>query len=137
VDLVLHLNEVSWTTLAVGLVTLDVRVRRLVREGAWRYLRRYATDLKEGGGALLLAGVGHDMADQLKRTGYLGAAWAELHRPRPQYGQQVHVGPLRRGSLSRATSRAPTSGGLLSAGTWRRLARGRLGPRHRRAAPEI
>ena len=31
--------------------------------------RRYATDLQRGGGALLLAGVGQHMADQLKRTG--------------------------------------------------------------------
>ena len=48
---------------------LRLRGRGEVGSSAIGLFRRYATDLQQGGGALLLAGVGHDMADQLKRTG--------------------------------------------------------------------
>jgi sulfate permease, SulP family len=50
-------------------LVLRLRGRGEVGSSAIRLLRRYATDLRDGGGALLLAGVGHNMADQLKRTG--------------------------------------------------------------------
>ncbi len=52
-----------------AVLVLRLRGRGQVGSSAIGLLRRYASDLKEGGGALLLAGVGHDMAGQLKRTG--------------------------------------------------------------------
>ena len=61
------LPEVRGTHGAV--LVLRLRGRGEVGSSAIGLFRRYATDLQQGGGALLLAGVGHDMADQLKRTG--------------------------------------------------------------------
>jgi len=52
-----------------AVLVLRLRGRGQVGSSAIGLFRRYATDLQQGGGALLLAGVGHDMADQLKRTG--------------------------------------------------------------------
>jgi sulfate permease, SulP family len=52
-----------------AVLVLRLRGRGEVGSSAIGLLRRYATDLQQGGGALLLAGVGHDMADQLSRTG--------------------------------------------------------------------
>jgi SulP family sulfate permease len=52
-----------------AVLVLRLRGRGEVGSSAIGLFRRYATDLQRGGGALLLAGVGHDMADQLKRTG--------------------------------------------------------------------
>ena len=51
-----------------AVLVLRLRGRGQVGSSAIGLFRRYATDLQRGGGALL-AGVGHDMADQLKRTG--------------------------------------------------------------------
>jgi len=52
-----------------AVLILRLRGRGQVGSSAIGLFRRYATDLQQNGGALLLAGVGHDMADQLKRTG--------------------------------------------------------------------
>ena len=52
-----------------AVLVLRLRGRGEVGSSAIGLFRRYATDLQQGGGALLLAGVGRDMADQLKRTG--------------------------------------------------------------------
>jgi sulfate permease, SulP family len=52
-----------------SVLVLRLRGRGEVGSSAIGLFRRYATDLQRGGGALLLAGVGHHMADQLKRTG--------------------------------------------------------------------
>ena len=52
-----------------AVLVLRLRGRGEVGSSAIGLFRRYATDLQQGGGALLLAGVGHHMADQLKRTG--------------------------------------------------------------------
>jgi SulP family sulfate permease len=52
-----------------AVLVLRLRGRGEVGSSAIGLFRRYATDLQHGGGALLLAGVGHAMADQLKRTG--------------------------------------------------------------------
>jgi sulfate permease, SulP family len=52
-----------------AVLVLRLRGRGEVGSSAIGLLRRFATDLRQGGGALLLAGVGHDMADQLERTG--------------------------------------------------------------------
>jgi sulfate permease, SulP family len=52
-----------------AVLVLRLRGRGEVGSSAIGLFRRYATDLQQGGGALLLAGVGHGMADQLKRTG--------------------------------------------------------------------
>ncbi len=48
---------------------LRLRGRGEVGSSAIGLFRRYATDLQQGGGALLLAGVGQHMVDQLERTG--------------------------------------------------------------------
>jgi len=61
------LPDVRGTRSAV--LVLRLRGRGEVGSSAIGLFRRYATDLQDGGGALLLAGVGHDMSDQLKRTG--------------------------------------------------------------------
>jgi len=52
-----------------AVLVLRLRGRGEVGSSAIGLFRRYATDLQQGGGALLLAGVGHGMADQLERTG--------------------------------------------------------------------
>jgi SulP family sulfate permease len=52
-----------------AVLVLRLRGRGELGSSVIGLFRRYATDLQEGGGALLLAGVGRDMADQLKRTG--------------------------------------------------------------------
>jgi SulP family sulfate permease len=52
-----------------AVLVLRLRGRGEVRSSAIGLFRRYATELQQGGGALLLAGVGQHMADQLKRTG--------------------------------------------------------------------
>ena len=52
-----------------AVLVLRLRGRGEVGSSAIGLFRRYATDLQQGGGALLLAGVGSGMADQLKRTG--------------------------------------------------------------------
>jgi SulP family sulfate permease len=62
-----RLPEVRGTKGAV--LVLRLRGRGEVGSSAIGLFRRYATDLQQGGGALLLAGVGHDMAGQLARTG--------------------------------------------------------------------
>lgn len=64
------LPEVRGTKSAA--LVLRLRGRGEVGSSAIGLFRRYATDLQDGGGALLLAGVGHDMSDQLKRTGIEG-----------------------------------------------------------------
>jgi sulfate permease, SulP family len=61
------LPDVRGTRSAV--LVLRLRGRGEVGSSAIGLFRRYAMDLQDGGGALLLAGVGHDMSDQLKRTG--------------------------------------------------------------------
>jgi SulP family sulfate permease len=55
-----------------AVLVLRLRGRGEVGSSAIGLFRRYATDLQKGGGALLLAGVGHNMADQLERTGMVG-----------------------------------------------------------------
>jgi sulfate permease, SulP family len=52
-----------------AVLVLRLRGRGEVGSSAIGLFRRYATDLQQGGGALLLAGVGQGMADQLERTG--------------------------------------------------------------------
>jgi SulP family sulfate permease len=52
-----------------AVLVLRLRGRGEVGSSAIGLFHRYATDLQKGGGALLLAGVGHGMADQLERTG--------------------------------------------------------------------
>jgi SulP family sulfate permease len=61
------LPDVRGTRSAV--LVLRLRGRGELGSSAIGLFRRYATDLQEGGGALLLAGVGHHMTDQLRRTG--------------------------------------------------------------------
>jgi SulP family sulfate permease len=61
------LPDVRGTRSAV--LVLRLRGRGEVGSSAIGLFRRYATDLQDGGGALLLAGVGPSMSDQLKRTG--------------------------------------------------------------------
>ncbi len=62
-----RLPEVRGTRKAVLVVRL--RGRGELGSSAIGLLRRWAQQLQEGGGALLLAGVGKDMGDQLERTG--------------------------------------------------------------------
>jgi SulP family sulfate permease len=52
-----------------AVLVLRLRGRGEVGSSAIGLFRHYATELKRHDGCLLLAGVGHDMADQLKRTG--------------------------------------------------------------------
>jgi SulP family sulfate permease len=62
-----QLPETRGATGAV--MVLRLRGRGQLGSSAISLLRRIAEDLQAGGGALLLAGVGADMADQLRRTG--------------------------------------------------------------------
>jgi hypothetical protein len=50
---------------------LRLRGRGEVGSSSIGLLRRYAEELQAGSGALLLAGVGRTMTDQLRRTGLL------------------------------------------------------------------
>ena len=52
-----------------GVVVLRLRGRGHVGSSAIDLITRYATALQEGGGALILEGVDHDMREQLDRTG--------------------------------------------------------------------
>ena len=54
-----------------AVMVLRLHGRGQVGSSAIGLLRRYAEELQAGGGALLLAGIGHDMTDQLRRTGLL------------------------------------------------------------------
>ena len=80
------------------------------RSGAARSASSGATrpTCSRGGGALLLAGVGRDMADQLKRTGIEDLLGQHAHLPGPQPGLPVHRGGLRRGPSSFAAPHLDT-----------------------------
>ena len=82
-----------------AVLVLRLRGRGEVGSSAIGLFRRYATDLQRGGGALLLAGVGSDMADQLKRTGHRGPAGRAFHLPGPQPGLSLNRGGFRGGML--------------------------------------
>ena len=97
------LPDVDGTKRAVLVVRL--RGRGELGSSAIGLLRRWAEQLQEGDGALLLAGVGQKMGDQLERTGIAALLGPAEHLPGTQPRLPVYARRIRGGASAAAARR--------------------------------
>jgi len=108
------LPEVRGSRRAV--LVLRLRGRGEVGSSAIGLFRRYAEDLQSGGGALLLAGIGREMGDQLQRTGLADLLGGDAIFPAHSTVYQSTEEAFRAGRRRLTESVPPADGGAPAGG---------------------